>query len=316
MAESGGGKDAGAGAPGFGDGRASSCCRRAAVTGTDLLVVQADWPWQIPGARCISMSEGLSVLRCGVNVGRNLARTLLHWSARCIGWCKVTSGDGCDGFSAAGHRRVTGRGRIGGGSGSGQVAHGSDGVAGGRGPLGDDGDADRPGLGEDVPARVRPSLYTHIARIRRTLADSAVPVDTDTGVAAVGSQLRRGRGGYLLDVRSGWVDVHRFRRLVDQARAADRTDAERVVMLREALGLWRGEPLAGLAGAWVERTRHSWGQQRIEAVLAWSEAELRVGNPAGVIGMLNGLVAEHPLVEPLTVTDRLDVAGQDVGDGA
>ncbi|WP_328371355.1 hypothetical protein OG800_47770 [Streptomyces sp. NBC_00445] len=95
--------------------------------------------------------------------------------------------------------------------------------------------------------------------------------------------------------------MHRFRRLFDQARAADRTDAERVLMLREALGLWRGEPLAGLAGAWVERTRHSWGQQRIEAVLAWSEAELRVGNPAGVIGMLDGLVAEHPLVEPLTV---------------
>ncbi|WP_328504738.1 AfsR/SARP family transcriptional regulator [Streptomyces sp. NBC_00457] len=119
--------------------------------------------------------------------------------------------------------------------------------------------------------------------------------------SAAGLELRRGCGGYLLDVPSGRVDVHRFRRLFDQARAADRTDAERVLMLREALGLWRGEPLAGLAGAWVERTRHSWGQQRIEAVLAWSEAELRVGKPNGVIGMLDGLVAEHPLVEPLTV---------------
>ncbi|WP_328349723.1 tetratricopeptide repeat protein [Streptomyces sp. NBC_00445] len=155
--------------------------------------------------------------------------------------------------------------------------------------------------GQDLPAQTRPSLYAYIARIRRMLASTAAPLDVGTGGAAAGPQLRRGPGGYLLDVPLDRVDVHRFRRLVDQARATDRTAAERVAGLREALGLWRGEPLAGLAGVWVERTRHSWGQQRIEAVLAWSEAELRVGNSAGVIGMLDGLVAEHPLVEPLTV---------------
>lgn len=155
--------------------------------------------------------------------------------------------------------------------------------------------------GEDVPAQVRPSLYTHIARIRRMLASMAAPVDAGAGGAGARPQLRRGPGGYLLDVSSGRVDVHRFRHLVDQARGAGRTDAERVVMLREALGLWRGEPLAGLAGAWAERTRHSWHQQRIEAVLAWAEAEFRVGHHAGVIGALTSLVAEHPLVEPLTV---------------
>ncbi|GAB2992464.1 BTAD domain-containing putative transcriptional regulator [Streptomyces pseudoechinosporeus] len=155
--------------------------------------------------------------------------------------------------------------------------------------------------GQDLPAQVRPSLYAHIARIRRMLASTAAPLDAGTGGAAAGPQLRRAAGGYLLDVPSGQVDVHRFRRLVEQARAADLTDAERVVLLREALGLWRGEPLAGLTGAWVERTRHSWEQQRIEAVLAWADAEFRVSHHAGVIGALTGLVAEHPLVEPLTV---------------
>ncbi|MFC4464656.1 BTAD domain-containing putative transcriptional regulator [Streptomyces xiangluensis] len=155
--------------------------------------------------------------------------------------------------------------------------------------------------GEDVPAQVRPSLYAHIARIRRTLASTAAPLVAGTGGAAAGPQLRRGPGGYLLDVPSGRVDVHRFRHLVEEARSPDCADAERVLMLREALGLWRGEPLAGLAGEWAQRTRQGWGQQRIEAVLAWADAEFRIGNHAAVIDALTGLVAEHPLVEPLTV---------------
>ncbi|MHC3467716.1 AfsR/SARP family transcriptional regulator [Streptomyces sp. 7R007] len=144
--------------------------------------------------------------------------------------------------------------------------------------------------GEEVPARVRPSLYAYVTRIRRLLAGSGA-----------GSQLRRGPGGYLLDVPPDRVDAHRFRRLVEQARGRDRTDAERVAMLRTALALWRGEPLSGLAGAWVERTRASWRQRRIEAVLAWAEAELRAGDHAAVIDALTPLVAEHPLVEPLTM---------------
>jgi len=167
--------------------------------------------------------------------------------------------------------------------------------------------------GQDLPAQVRPTLYAHIARIRRMLAGTAAPVDAGTDGCAAGPRLRRGPGGYLLDVPSGRVDVHRFRQLVEQARGAECTDAERVAMLREALGLWRGEPLAGLVGAWAERTRHSWGQERIEAMLAWADAEFRVGHHAGVIGALTALVAEHPLVEPLTVAlmRALQAAGRD-----
>ncbi|MGW1213783.1 AfsR/SARP family transcriptional regulator [Streptomyces sp. NPDC002499] len=155
--------------------------------------------------------------------------------------------------------------------------------------------------GEDLPAQVRPSLYAHISRIRRLLASAAAGVDAGADGSAGGSLLRRGPGGYLLDVPSDQVDVHRFRRLVEQARGADRTDVERATLLREALGLWRGGPLSGLRGVWAERTRHSWGQQRIEAVLAWADAELRVGGAAEVIGSLTPLAAEHPLVEPLTM---------------
>ncbi|MEV0204806.1 BTAD domain-containing putative transcriptional regulator [Streptomyces sp. NPDC050788] len=155
--------------------------------------------------------------------------------------------------------------------------------------------------GEDAPARVRSSLYAYIARIRRMISDLAAQDTTVTENALRTGQLRRGPGGYLLDVPYDRIDVHGFRRLVDRARAVERTDAERVVLLRRALALWRGEPMAGLSGAWVERTRNSWEQQRIEALLAWADAECRTGHHMAVIGTLTALVAEHPLVEPLTV---------------
>ncbi|WP_406278368.1 tetratricopeptide repeat protein [Streptomyces sp. NBC_00191] len=155
--------------------------------------------------------------------------------------------------------------------------------------------------GEDPPAQVRTSLYAHIARNRRALAGTAAPVDGSGDGGASGPQLRRGPGGYLLDVPPDRVDLHRFRSLVAQARDAVLTDVARVAVLREALGLWRGEPLAGLSGDWAARTREGLRQQRIDAVMAWADAELRVGGHAEVISALTGLVAEHPLVEPLAV---------------
>ncbi|MET8982965.1 BTAD domain-containing putative transcriptional regulator [Streptomyces sp. NPDC004539] len=155
--------------------------------------------------------------------------------------------------------------------------------------------------GEGPPLHVRPSLYAYITRIRQSLARAAVPGGTGAGDGSGRRQLRHGPGGYLIDVPHDRVDVHRFRRLIREARATGRADAERATLLREALGLWRGEPLAGLAGEWAERTRSGWRQQRIEAVLALAEAEFRVGGHVRVIGELTGLVQEQPLVEPLTV---------------
>jgi tetratricopeptide (TPR) repeat protein len=45
--------------------------------------------------------------------------------------------------------------------------------------------------------------------------------------------------------------------------------------------------------------RESWGQERLEAVAAWADAELRVGNSGVTLGPLTDLAAEHPLVESL-----------------
>ena len=48
----------------------------------------------------------------------------------------------------------------------------------------------------------------------------------------------------MLEVDAAQLDLGRFEELLDRARAAE--PAERALLLREALGLWRGPPFADL----------------------------------------------------------------------
>ncbi|MFF3941023.1 AfsR/SARP family transcriptional regulator [Streptomyces phaeofaciens] len=155
--------------------------------------------------------------------------------------------------------------------------------------------------GDDPPAQVRATLYSHITRIRRVVADAAPDLRGGAEEPPATPSLLRGSGGYRLDIAPDLVDAHRFRNLVTRARRTDVPDAARVATLREAMGLWQGDPLAGLPGDWAARTRESWLHQRIDGVLAWADAELRVGGHMVVVDTLSGLVAEHPLIEPLAV---------------
>ncbi|GAB3973525.1 BTAD domain-containing putative transcriptional regulator [Plantactinospora veratri] len=141
------------------------------------------------------------------------------------------------------------------------------------------------------PKTWREVLYSHVTRIRRAL--TAVEAD-DEPVTLV-----RRPAGYLLDLDPDLVDLHRFRRLVGAASTAERTDRERVELLRSALALWRGTPLAGVGGSWADRSRTGWHQHRLEAAVAWAEAELRLGNGEHVVVELRDLFVEHPLAEQL-----------------
>jgi len=145
---------------------------------------------------------------------------------------------------------------------------------------------------EAPPAAARNALYAHIMRVRRLLARVA---DPDDG----GPRLDRRAGGYVLDIDRDQVDLHRFHRLVDQARAAESADDRRASLLGEALSLWRGTPLADLSGAWVERLREGWRRQWLDAVVAWARVELRLGNHSVVISRLHDVLIDHPLVEPV-----------------
>ena len=105
--------------------------------------------------------------------------------------------------------------------------------------------------------------------------------------------------GYLLDVDPDRIDLYRFERLV--AQAAEGGEAEqRSALLREALALWRGAPLADLAFepfAHVEVARLE--ELRTAAREELVQAELELGRHSKLVGELETLVAENPLRERL-----------------
>lgn len=103
--------------------------------------------------------------------------------------------------------------------------------------------------------------------------------------------------GYLLDVACDELDCTRFTQLVDQARERlGETPQAAAALLDEALALWRGpayaefaeEEFAEAAAAQLEELRYSATADRIDAALA-------LGRPDEAIGMLEPLLAAHPL---------------------
>lgn len=141
----------------------------------------------------------------------------------------------------------------------------------------------------DPPGDGPGALWPHISRIRKELRTAGLP----------GPVLERAGAGYLLRVEPDAVDANRFAGLQAAAQRAG-SDADRSQLLGQALALWRGEPLAGLPGAWAATVRSGLQQQRIEAVTAWSAAQLGLGHPGRVLAPLLELAREHPLVEPVT----------------
>jgi predicted ATPase/DNA-binding SARP family transcriptional activator len=107
-------------------------------------------------------------------------------------------------------------------------------------------------------------------------------------------------GGYRLLADPGDVDAVAFERLVSAGRTAIAdTDPERgAATLREALSLWRGPALAdvadaGFAAAPIARLE----ELRAAATEDRVEAELALGQAAGLVPELEEFVTAHPLRE-------------------
>jgi len=108
--------------------------------------------------------------------------------------------------------------------------------------------------------------------------------------------------GYVLRTEPERVDLYRFEALIDRGRKAlaDRDPAGASALLREALDLWRGAPLAGLedepfAQPYIARIE----DVRLSAVEDLIEAELAMGRHAELVGELQSLASEFPLRERL-----------------
>lgn len=146
--------------------------------------------------------------------------------------------------------------------------------------------------GDRPPARAGNALQSQVSRLRRLLADG-------TGS---GPPLEFHPAGYRLAVDPQEVDVHRFTRLADEGRRAlasgDRRRA--VELLRAALSLWRGEPLADVREApFAPAQAARLDELRLGAIEDRIEAELGLGGSGPAIGELRDLVAAYPLRERL-----------------
>jgi predicted ATPase/DNA-binding SARP family transcriptional activator len=143
--------------------------------------------------------------------------------------------------------------------------------------------------GEQAPASAAKSLQVHVSRLRKALGGG------EGGITTAPS-------GYSIRVAPGELDLERFTRLAEEGRLAlGADDPERgAELLREALSLWRGPPLADFtfeSFAQLEIGRLE--ELRLAALEDRIDADLARGRHAELVAELEALVAAHPLRERL-----------------
>lgn len=141
------------------------------------------------------------------------------------------------------------------------------------------------------PARAADTIHSYVNRLRAGLG------------ARAGARLRTVSPGYVLDLEPGEADVDRFRTLRRAGReAADRGELPKAQScLAQALGQWRGEPLADLpdlAGRMAEVPVLQ--EQRTQTAEWLFDVQLELGRHAQVLPELIREAAEHPLRERFT----------------
>ncbi|ORB63145.1 AfsR/SARP family transcriptional regulator [Mycolicibacterium tusciae] len=138
----------------------------------------------------------------------------------------------------------------------------------------------------ETPSRSRNALAAYISRLRQSLGGA-------DDVAIV-----RSPGGYALQADPLTVDLYRFRRSVEAARAlAD--PAASATAFDAALKLWRGEPFTALDTPWMNDVRDSILLERFSAMLDRNDAALRAGRHTQLLGELTAAALTHPLDERL-----------------
>ncbi len=153
--------------------------------------------------------------------------------------------------------------------------------------------------GERPPSGAANALQRLVSRLRKALPDGSVEGQTD---------------GYRLTVQPGAVDAVRFERLVGQARKDG--DPRRVLLLREALALWRGAAMQDVGlqdSAAFDAAVTRLEGLRLTAMEDWFDAEVSLGHGGELVTELTDLAAAHPLRERLAAAlmRALVAAGRD-----
>jgi tetratricopeptide (TPR) repeat protein len=140
------------------------------------------------------------------------------------------------------------------------------------------------------PPAARALVQTYVARLRRIFARCGANNIT----------LTYRSGGYVLAIDPELVDLHRFRRKFADSTAILEVDPGRgIAGMREALMLWRGDPLSGLDGSWVTWMRDTLWEHWLGTWRRLIDVELEAGDHDDTLGQLDDLLARYPLDEHL-----------------
>jgi DNA-binding SARP family transcriptional activator/tetratricopeptide (TPR) repeat protein len=139
--------------------------------------------------------------------------------------------------------------------------------------------------GEAPPATAVNTVQSHVSHLRHVLGSKTAILARPPG--------------YVLDLGSAATDVEVAERLIRQGtQSVDR--AYGAGQLRAALALWRGRPLADVAGlAWLEEQAGRLDQLWLHATQALIEIRLALGEHAQLLPDLEKLVRDHPFDEQL-----------------
>ena len=137
--------------------------------------------------------------------------------------------------------------------------------------------------GEHPPRTATTSLQNTVSQLRKLLGPGL---------------LQTRANGYALEVDAAQLDLGRFEELLDRARAAE--PPERALLLREALGLWRGPPFADLQfETFLQQEIHRLESLRLAALEERIAADLELRPDAELVAEVEALVREHSLRERL-----------------
>ncbi|MEU6174825.1 BTAD domain-containing putative transcriptional regulator [Streptantibioticus parmotrematis] len=145
--------------------------------------------------------------------------------------------------------------------------------------------------GDEPPEHARTVIQGHVSRLRAVL--------TASGADAYGIELATLSSAYALRLPEELIDAHRFAELVTLARR-QHSAQDAVLLLREALDLWRGPALTGVVTTpSLGAAAHALEQQRLTAVEALGESLCALGEFDRAAQALRAEAVAHPMREAL-----------------
>jgi DNA-binding SARP family transcriptional activator len=134
------------------------------------------------------------------------------------------------------------------------------------------------------PSTAKATLQTYVMRVRRLFAQ----------FGASGSVIETVPGGYRFPATAATLDLVEFRELVAEAAAAQDRRTE-VTLLRRALDLWQGPPLANIASGPLQRDElPCLTEEWLRAAERRFDLELELDRHQEVTAELRAAVARHP----------------------